>query len=131
MLFRSECFERMRRLDEDDIRNVENEIIRQKTRAAEDIALMYQEREDETLGKLLETLSNPIHGNVIGQMYLISNGEKENIPIEEIRRLLGNFFLLMQQKMIMPVWDNHSLYPGWSVRGKMVVKSIKREDERK
>lgn len=129
--FTEECFERMRRLDEDDIRNVENEIIRQKTRAAEDIALMYQEREDETLGKLLETLSNPIHGNVIGQMYLISNGEKENIPIEEIRRLLGNFFLLMQQKMIMPVWDNHSLYPGWSVRGKMVVKSIKREDERK
>lgn len=127
--FVEDCFERIRKLDADCISSLQSEIEIRKIRAAEDIEMMYQIREDEAYGKLMETLSNPIHGNIIGQLYLYA-AEKEKIDsVEEVRHLLNNLFLLMQQKTIMPVWDENSRYPGWSVRGKIVVKPVNSEEE--
>lgn len=125
--FAEECFERLQKLYEDDLSRVESEISLKKTRAAEDIALMYQEREDEALGRLMETLANPIYGNVIGQLYRISEGWETNLTTDKICHLLNNLFLLMQQKMITPVADGDVLYPGWNIRGKTVVKPVERE----
>lgn len=119
--FVEDCFERLRQLDEDSVSIVESEIARKKDRAAIDIALMYQEREDEAFGRLITALADPMHGNVIGQLYRIAEGAAQMPPAEEVRHLLNNLFLLMQQKAIMPIWDEENFYPGWSVRGKTVV----------
>lgn len=128
--FVEDCFERIRKLDEDCFSSLQSEIEIRKIRAAEDIERMYQAREDEAYGKLMETLSNPIHGNIIGQLYLLAAEKKEADSVGEIKHLLKNLFLLLQQKMIMPVWDENNSYPGWSVRGKIVVKPTNCKEEK-
>lgn len=73
----------------------------------------------EVISGLIRDLSDKNYGNILAQMYLISQ-DKSN---EDPREILRSFFLLLKNMdfCLEPINCNNHKYPGWKINGEIIV----------
>lgn len=73
----------------------------------------------EVITDLIRNLSDKNYGNILAEMYLISQNRSKEDPGE----ILRSFFLLLKNMnfCLEPYFENDHEYPGWKINGEVIV----------